>query len=66
MHTRAGVPVHGPGGVYSSMVAKEMTKKRQKTEADRDRDRGKREKGGRDLSLRSAAHCFTLLVYGML
>jgi splicing factor 3B subunit 2 len=45
----AGVPGQGPGREdFSDMVAKEMAKKRQKMEADRDRDRGKRDKGGRD------------------
>ncbi|KAI0289800.1 hypothetical protein BC826DRAFT_1029522 [Russula brevipes] len=48
-HSRgsAGVPGQGPGREdFSDMVAKEMAKKRQKMEADR--DRGKRDKGGRD------------------
>ncbi|KAF8484216.1 hypothetical protein F5888DRAFT_1797051 [Russula emetica] len=45
----AGVPGQGPAREdFSDMVAKEMAKKRQKMEADRDRDRGKRDKGGRD------------------
>ncbi|KAH9980808.1 DUF382-domain-containing protein [Lactifluus volemus] len=43
----AGVPGQGPGREdLSDMVAKEMAKKRQKMEAER--DRGKKEKGGRD------------------
>jgi len=43
----AGVPGQGPGREdFSDMVAKEMAKKRQKMEADR--DRSKRDKGGRD------------------
>jgi splicing factor 3B subunit 2 len=43
----AGVPGQGPGREdFSEMVAKEMAKKRQKMEADR--ERGKKDKGGRD------------------
>ncbi|KAH9048649.1 DUF382-domain-containing protein [Lactarius deliciosus] len=43
----AGVPGQGPGREdFSEMVAKEMAKKRQKMEADR--ERGKKDKTGRD------------------
>ncbi|KAF8261265.1 DUF382-domain-containing protein [Lactarius quietus] len=43
----AGVPGQGPGREdFSEMVAKEMAKKRQKMEADR--ERGKKDKSGRD------------------
>jgi splicing factor 3B subunit 2 len=48
-HSRgsAGVPGQDPGREdLSDMVAKEMAKKRQKMEAER--DRGKKDKGGRD------------------
>jgi len=43
----AGVPGQGPGREdFSEMVAKEMAKKRQKMEAER--ERGKKDKTGRD------------------
>ncbi len=43
----AGVPGQGPGREdFSDMVAKEMAKKRQKMEAER--ERGRKDKGGRD------------------
>ncbi|KAI0047493.1 DUF382-domain-containing protein [Auriscalpium vulgare] len=40
----AGVPGGGGGEDFSDMIAKEMAKKRQKMETDRDRDRGKKGK----------------------
>ncbi|KAF8261267.1 PSP-domain-containing protein [Lactarius quietus] len=48
----AGVPGQGPGREdFSEMVAKEMAKKRQKMEADR--ERGKKDKSGRDFKLQN-------------